>query len=163
MTRVEARTLRSLIYLAAGIGLIISLFAAAEFFNASLRAVCSVNAFLSCSAVDTSGRTSTLGIPDYLWGIGGFVLIIVVAALAERQPGDRRRVYALLALTSLGVAVSLYFLYVELALIHALCIVCAGAYVFGFLAWGGSVALAVRARQATDPEVEATGGPAEDA
>jgi len=160
---VQARTLRSLVYLAAGIGLIVSLFAAAEFFNASLRAVCSVNAFLSCSAVDTSGRTSTLGIPDYLWGVGGFVLILIVAALAEQRPEDRRRAFALLALTTLGVALSLYFLYVEVALIHALCLVCVGAYVFGFIAWGGSVALALRAPESTDADAEAAPGPAEGA
>lgn len=134
-------TLRSLIYLAAGIGLIVSIFAALEFYEASLRSLCSFNGFFSCSAVDTSGKTSTFGIPDYLWGVGGFLLILVVAGLAESRARDRRWSWALLGVTSIGVAVTLYFLYVQLAEIGAFCIVCATAYVFGWVAWAGALAL----------------------
>lgn len=148
----KTSSVRSAIVLAGLIGLVVSAFAAAEFFEASLRSVCSVNSFFSCAAVDQSGKTSTLGIPDYLWGIGGFVAILVVAGIAERRPKDARPVGLLLALTSAGVALSLYFLYVELAQVHALCIVCATAYVFGVIAWAGAIALAVRARAGSAAE-----------
>ena len=142
----QVRTLRSVVYLAAGLGLIVSIFAAAEFFDAALRAVCSVSSSLSCAAVDNSGLTTILGVQDYLWGIGGFVLILIVAGLAEQRPGDRRWTYGLLAVTTLGVGVAVYLLYVELVLIHALCLVCAAAYVLGGVAWVGTIALARRAR-----------------
>jgi len=141
---VRTQTLRSVVYLSAGIGLIVSIFAAVEYFEASLRTLCTLNAFFSCSAVDTSGKTSTFGIPDYLWGIGGFVLILVVAGIAEARSRDRRWTLALLAFTTLGVALSLYFLYVQLAEIGAFCVVCASAYVFGWIAWGGALGLAAR-------------------
>jgi uncharacterized membrane protein len=157
----KTRDLRSLTTLAAGIGLLVAIFAAAEFFDASLRGICSINSFFSCALVDESGRTSTLGIPDYLWGIGGFVAILVVAGLAERWDDDPRWAYGLVLLTSAGVALAFYFLYVELAEIHALCVVCAADYVFGGIAWVGAVALAVRARRgpSEEPPDEPTGAP----
>jgi uncharacterized membrane protein len=154
------RSLRSLVYFAAGLGLVVSLFAALEFFDAALRSVCSVGSFFSCSLIDNSGKTTTLGVPDYLWGIGGFVLILVVAALAEQRPKDLTRSYLLLGVTSAGVALSAWLIYVELALIGGLCPVCLSAYFFGALAWVGSVDLTLRlrrrlAREAREKEDEA--------
>ena len=139
--------IRSVLFLSAALGLLVSLFAAAEFVDASLRGICSVNSFFSCAMVDESGKTTTLGIQDYLWGIGGFVVIFAVAALWERRPRDMRWGYALVSITSAGVALSLYFLYVELAEIHALCLVCAATYLLGTSAWVAAVALAVRTRR----------------
>ncbi len=132
---------RSLIILAGLLGLVVSLFAAAEFFEASLRSVCSINSFFSCSVVDQSGKTSTLGLPDYLWGIGGFVVILVVSGAVDRWPESRPALNLLLIFTTAGVALSAYFLYVQLAEIGALCVVCATAYGFGILAWAGTLVL----------------------
>jgi len=134
-------TIRSVIYLAAGVGLIASIFAALEFYEASLQNLCSINAFFSCSTVDKSGQTSTLGIPDYLWGVGGFVLVLGLAGIAESRPRDHRWPILLLAMTTLGTAFSLYFFWVQLAVIGAFCVVCASAYVFEWIAWAGAVAL----------------------
>ncbi len=150
----RTRNLRSLIYLAGGIGLVVSFFAAAEFFDASLRAICSVNSFFSCALVDQSSKTTTFGIQDYLWGIGGFVVILAVAGVAEKRPREVVWAYALLLLTTLGVAISLYFLYVELAEIHALCPVCVAAYAFGGITWVGSIFLALRTRAGGRTEEE---------
>ena len=141
----ETRNGRSVVYLGAGLGLVFALFAAAEFLDPSLSSVCSVSSSISCGKVLSSGDTTTLWIPDFVWGIAGFVAILVLAALAEQRPDDRRRAYALLGLTSAGVALALYLLYVELAVIHALCPVCAGAYLLGAVAWGGSIELVRRA------------------
>jgi uncharacterized membrane protein len=138
----QARTWRSVVYFAAGLGLVVSLFAAAEFFDAALRSICSVSAFFSCSAVDQSGRTSTLGVPDWAWGVFGFVAILGVGGLAERRPTSTGWAWGLVGLTSAGVALSLYLLYVELALIGALCLVCASAYVLGAIAWIGALGTA---------------------
>ncbi len=137
----RARTARSLLYLFAGIGLIVAIFAGLEFYEASLRSLCSINSYFSCSTVDTSGKTSTLGIPDYLWGIGGFVLILLFAGISESRPRDRRWVYAVFGLTTVGVALSLYFFYVQIAVIGALCVVCATSYVFGWLSWVAAILL----------------------
>jgi len=143
----RTRTLRSAIYLAAGIGLLVSIFAAAEFFDASLEALCSVNSFFSCALVDQSGKTTTLGIQDYLWGIGGFVVMFVFAAIAEKRPREVLWAYGLALVTTVGVALSLYFLYVELTEIHALCPVCITAYLFGGIVWVGAIALVRKTRE----------------
>lgn len=137
----RTRAIRSVIYFGAGLGLLVSLFAAAEFFDASLRAVCTISSFFSCAAVDSSGLTSTLGIPDYLWGIGGFVLIFVVAGVAEARRKAPVWEYLLLLMTTAGVGLSLYFTYVELARIGAFCVVCGTAYAMGAVSWVGSILL----------------------
>jgi uncharacterized membrane protein len=140
----RTRSVRTAVYLAGGIGLIVALFAAAEFYDAALRAVCSVSTFFSCSAVDNSGLTTTLWVPDWIWGVLGFVVILVAAALAEQRPNDRRYADALLGVTTVGVVLSLWLLYVELGEIHALCLVCASAYVLGGLCWVGAIELVRR-------------------
>jgi uncharacterized membrane protein len=141
---VKTSSLRGGIYLAGGIGLLVAIFAAAEFYTASLRGVCTISQFFSCARVDQSNYTTTLGIPDYLWGVGGFLVLLVVAGLAERRPRDVRPAYLLTALATGAVALSAYFLYVQLALIHALCVVCASAEAFGVIVWIASIALAMR-------------------
>ncbi len=138
----RTRSIRTLIYAAAGVGLLLAAFAAFEVIDAGLTKLCTINTFFSCAAVANSGHTTTLYLPDWLWGVLGFVLILVVAGLAERNPRDRRYVYGLIALTTIGIALALYFLYVELSVIHAVCVVCASAYAMGFIAWGGAIALA---------------------
>ncbi len=142
----NTKTVRSAIILAGLIGLLVSIFAAAEFYQASLRSVCSFNSFFSCGVVDQSGLPPTLGIPDYLGGIGGVLLSLVVAGVADRRSADPRPAYLLLGVTTLGVALALYFLYIELALIHALCLVCVAAYLFGGIAWIGAISLVLRTR-----------------
>jgi uncharacterized membrane protein len=155
---VRTSTVRSTIYLAAGLGFLVALFAAAEFYTASLRNVCSINQFFSCATVDRSGRTTTLGVPDYAWGIGGYVVLLVVAGLAERAPRDVRPAYALCALATGAVALSGYFIYVQLAEIHALCVVCATAEGFGAVVWGASIVLVRHtAREASGPRSPGTG------
>lgn len=148
----KSRDVRSLVGLSAGLGLVVAIFAAAEFVDASLRGICSINSFFSCQVVDASGKTSTLGIPDYWWGIVGFLGILIVAGIAEQRRRDPRWTYGLVALTTAGVALSLYFLYIELAEIHALCLVCAADYLLGAIAWGGAITLGIRAYHRGDAE-----------
>ncbi len=140
----KTANLRGAVYLSGGLGLLVALFAAAEFATPSLRSVCSINAFVSCAAVDRSGHTTTLGIPDYAWGIGGFLALLVLAGLAEQRPRDPRRAYALAGLATAAVALSGYFLYVQLGEVHALCVVCASAETLGAILWVSSLALARR-------------------
>jgi uncharacterized membrane protein len=157
----KTRDLRSLTSLSAGLGLVVALFSAAEFLDASLRGICSINSFFSCALVDQSGKTTTFGIQDYLWGIGGFVAILLIAGIAERWAEQPLWGYLLVLLTTAGVGLAAYFLYVELAEIHALCLVCAVDYVFGVIAWGGAIALALRSRRGAldDPPDDAGGAP----
>jgi len=142
----RTRAIRSLIYFAAGLGLIVSIFTYLEGIEASLQSLCTVNAFVSCSAVAKSGKTTLFGISDSYIGIGGFVLIFVVAAIAESRRKEMLWPYLLLFVTTCGVGLSAYFGYVELVQINALCPVCLTAYIFGIVAWVGAILLVQKLR-----------------
>jgi len=142
----RTRDIRSVIYLGAGLGLIVSIYTYLETVQSSLQKYCTVNSYVSCGAVANSGKTTVLGIPDSFIGIGGFVLVILVAAIAERRRRDLLWPELLLALTTRGVAFSIYFLYVELVEIQALCPVCLTAWVFGWIVWLASIALFQKVR-----------------
>jgi uncharacterized membrane protein len=146
----RTRAIRSLIYFAAGLGLLVAIFAAAEVYDAALTAVCSFSGTFSCGTVDRSGLTTTLGIPDWIWGIAGFVAILGLAIVAEQRRDDVRWAYALLGLTTAGVGLSMWLLYIEVFRIGAICPVCATAYFFGILAWVGAILL-VRRKTARAP------------
>ncbi len=143
----KTRSLRSYVYLTGTFGLLVAIYAGLETVFAGLRSSCSINSYFSCSAVDASGKTTLFGIPDAAVGIAGFVAILVVAALAERNSRDLRFLYALAVVTTLGVATAGYFAYVEVAEIHALCPVCTAAYIFSVLVWIGALALTVKVRR----------------
>jgi uncharacterized membrane protein len=142
----RTRTIRSVIYLAGGLGLIVAIFTYLETVEASLQSLCTYSAYVSCGAVANSGRTTTFGIDDSFIGIGGFVLILLLAGIAESRRKELLWPYLLLLLTTAGVAFSLYFAYEELFVIHALCPVCLAAWALGFVAWGGSIALVRKVR-----------------
>ncbi|HYA54178.1 MAG TPA: vitamin K epoxide reductase family protein [Thermoplasmata archaeon] len=142
----RTRDVRSLIYLAGALGLIVSIYTYIETVYSGLQKTCTVNAYVSCGAVANSGRTTTLGIPDSFIGVGGFVLILVLAAVAESRRRDLLWPNLLVLVTSAGVAFSLYFLYLEVGVIHALCPVCLTAWVFGWIAWFGSILLVRKVR-----------------
>ncbi|HKN06274.1 MAG TPA: vitamin K epoxide reductase family protein [Thermoplasmata archaeon] len=142
----RTRSIRSVIYFAAGLGLIVSIFTYLETVEASLQSLCSVNSYVSCGVVANSGKTTLFGVPDSYIGIGGFILILIVAAVAESRRRELRWPYLLLFLTTGGVALSFYFGYVEVAEINAICPVCLAAYVFGFITWGATIALLQKVR-----------------
>ncbi|MGD0257687.1 MAG: vitamin K epoxide reductase family protein [Thermoplasmata archaeon] len=141
----RTRTSRSLVYLGAVLGIIVSGYAGAEFYDASLAKACTVNSVVSCSKILGSGLTTTFGVQDWIWGMAGFVVILALGALAELRPGDAGIAYFLLLVTTAGVAFSVYFGYVEIVEIGGVCPVCVTAYLMGVVAWVGSIGLARRA------------------
>jgi len=141
----RTRRLRELVYFGGGLGLIASVYAALEVVDASLSKACTFSAYFSCGKIAGSGKTTILGIPDWSLGIAGFILILIIGGLAEQYRRDPRVTYALLGVTSLGVALAAYLLSVELFQIGGLCPVCLTAYFFGVVAWAGAVGLARRA------------------
>ena len=123
----RSETLQAILPLAIVAGLAFSLFAAAETVDPALRGICSVSPFLSCSKVDQSNYTTTLGIPDYAIGIAGFVVLFALDVQVYRL-GRGRWLDALTAFSALGFVLSGYWGYLELGKIGALCLICFGAY-----------------------------------
>lgn len=123
----RARRLYSVLFVALMGGLAAAIFAWYETVNAAAAGVCSPSATVSCAKVGASGHTTLLGVPDWSIGIAGYLLMIVVAAIAYRSY-DRRFLTLLAVLSTLGIGVSLYFVYTEAFVIHALCPVCTTAH-----------------------------------
>ncbi len=127
MARMRADTAYALVLLLLIGGLAFSAYAWYETVNASAQGVCSINSYVSCGKIDTSGHTTTLGLPDWGIGVAGYVVMIALGVLAYRT---YRRSYleGLTVVSGLGLALSVYFAYIELVVIQGLCIICLGAY-----------------------------------
>jgi uncharacterized membrane protein len=89
-----------------------------------------------CETVDASAYSSILGIPTAAFGIA-YSLAIIVATATWRRSGDRRILLAAYAVSLAGVVVEAFFVYLQVAVIHAVCVWCAGyglTVVAGFVA-----------------------------
>jgi uncharacterized membrane protein len=123
----RAETLHQVILAAVLAGLGLSLYAGYETFNAAAANSCSFNAFFSCGKVLASGKTMTLGVPDWIWGASGFVALLAIDVPLYRS-WDRRLLTALLGLASAGLLLAVYLASIELTQIGALCPVCFASY-----------------------------------
>ena len=124
---VQAPVLHRLLLLLIVIGFIASIYAAFEVLDPALQGTCSINSFVSCSTVDSSGLTHVGPIPDWLVGVAGFATLLALDIPLFRSY-DPRLLYAIFALSLGGIGFALYFAYVELALVGALCPVCTTAH-----------------------------------
>jgi uncharacterized membrane protein len=87
-----------------------------------------------CETVNSSPYSEFLGIPVALYGSVGAALILV-ASLAWWRTADRRALYAAYGLGLIGLPVIVYLVYLELAVIHAVCVWCAGFAVALVAGW----------------------------
>jgi uncharacterized membrane protein len=80
----------------------------------------------SCETVNTSRWATFLGLPVAAWGLGFYVLVFAVtlAGLQERFAGSLGPSRLLLILLGWGVLFSGWLTYLELFVIHAICIWC---------------------------------------
>ena len=85
--------------------------------------VCAVG---SCEVVQTSRWATLLGQPVAVWGIVYYlgVLALTLAGLSGSLAADRRLSQALVGVTATGVLFSLWLTYLELFVIHAICMWC---------------------------------------
>ena len=123
----DARTLHAMVPIAIAVGLAFSAYAWYESVTPAAQGSCTVNGFFSCQKVDQSAFTTTLGVPDYLFGVGGFAAMLVVDVPLLRTY-RRPWLLTLAGLSGIGLVLSIYLAWVELAEIRALCLICTGAY-----------------------------------
>ena len=114
-----------------------------EWYAAPSASFCDLNSYWSCSEVRNSPFASIGGVvPTSVIGLGGFLLLLLVAVLGLRG-GERLWRWTLdvwlllLALAGAGVGVGLTLL--EVFVIHAVCLLC----LLGFLLDLGILAVAV--------------------
>jgi uncharacterized membrane protein len=78
-----------------------------------------------CSVVNASRYSEVAGIPVALVGVGGYLAILALLFL-ERQPGffAENGIMMLFGISLVGFLFTLYLIFVEIRLIHALCPFC---------------------------------------
>jgi len=84
---------------------------------------CSVG---SCETVNTSQWATFLGLPVAAWGLGFYVVALILSMLGiqEKYADSRTFSVALVVLTGWGVVFSGWLTYLELFVINAICIWC---------------------------------------
>jgi uncharacterized membrane protein len=80
----------------------------------------------SCETVQTSRWATFLGAPVAVWGVGYYVAVLAVAlaGLSGALRDDGRISQLLVMMTAAGVLFSLWLTYLELFVIHAICMYC---------------------------------------
>ena len=80
----------------------------------------------SCDTVNLSGWGSFLGVPVAAWGMGFYALAFAIAfaGVHDRWADHRLVAPALVALTGWGVLFSAWLTWLELFVIHAICMWC---------------------------------------
>ena len=80
----------------------------------------------SCETVNTSKWSSFLGLPVAGWGLLFYSEVFVIAVLGTTRRFEDERAISLLLLieTAIGVLFSAWLTWLELAVIHAICIWC---------------------------------------
>lgn len=77
-----------------------------------------------CNYVNSSEYASIGGIPVSLLGVAMYVGLIAAAAFWSLKPADDKRVIAYWGLALAGAGYAAYLTYVELAILHAICVYC---------------------------------------
>jgi len=80
----------------------------------------------SCETVNTSKWATFLGLPVAAWGLGAYVALFALsmAGTSDRYAGSQTISLLLVALSAWSVIFSAWLTYLELFVIHAICIWC---------------------------------------
>jgi len=89
----------------------------------------------SCETVNTSRWATFFGMPVAAWGLGFYLVALTVAFMSvqERYADSRKMAVALAVLTGWGTIFSGWLTYLELFVIHAICIWCVTSACIVFL------------------------------
>jgi uncharacterized membrane protein len=100
----------------------------------------------SCETVQTSPWAIFLGLPVALYGVVGYLALLIVALLSLRPSALVQNGWnlLLLMLATIGLLFTAYLTYVELFLIHAICRWCVGSALIIMAIWVVAVLAAKR-------------------
>jgi uncharacterized membrane protein len=85
----------------------------------------------SCETVNTSKWATFLGLPVAAWGLGAYLALFALSVLGttDRHAGSRTISVLVVAIAAWSVLFSAWLTYVELFVIHAICIWCVASAV----------------------------------
>lgn len=104
----------------------------------------------SCEAVNQSGHSEVAGIPLAALGLVGYLMLLVLSVLASWLNG-RSSVLGIVMLSGVGVSVSAYLVYLQVAVIAAICSWCVLSALTMTLIFAVSVAMFRRMRSRGQP------------
>lgn len=78
----------------------------------------------SCESVNTSQWALFMGLPVAAWGLGTYLVILALALTGLQGVATRQTAWATTAIASWGVLFSGWLTYLELFVIHAICMWC---------------------------------------
>ena len=80
-------------------------------------------ALSGCSSVTTSVFSKIFGVPVAFFGVAHYALLFVVLLLLQERK-DRRLLLLATVVASVGLVMSSWFVYVQLFVLHAICLFC---------------------------------------
>lgn len=107
---------------------------------------CGVNTPDGCNIVAQSEYSRLFGIPLALYGLAFYITTFALAAAAFFKR-TRYLTQALVGFGLFGLLSSLYFLYLQIFRIEAICIYCVASFIISTLIFGGTVLLYRRERK----------------
>ena len=113
---------RVFLYIFAIIGLADSIYLAYEHYN-PLSIQCTPGSIFDCGTVLQSDYAIILGVPVAVWGVIHYAYVLIMLLILEKYP-SRIGVTLLLLETAVGLAMSVYFVAMQLFVIGAICYFC---------------------------------------
>ncbi|TLZ60697.1 MAG: hypothetical protein E6K16_06565 [Methanobacteriota archaeon] len=120
-----------LILLLSVAGVAVSGYLTWQWFQAASSTWCDVSSYFSCSRVRESPYSAVAGIPTAVAGVVGFLALTALAALlflGRRAIGPVRVLPTLLVFATLGALIGAGLSVIEIAVIQAVCILCATGF-----------------------------------
>jgi uncharacterized membrane protein len=142
--RISEGDLLVLVVLLSIAGAVVSGYLTWQWYEAASSSWCDVDAYFSCSRVRESPYSAIAGIPTATVGVAGFLSLLaltILLFLGRRSVGRIRVLPALLAFASVGAAIGAGLTVIEVAVIHAICLLCAAGFAIDLVILGLVVTL----------------------
>jgi uncharacterized membrane protein/protein-disulfide isomerase len=99
--------------------------------NPGYLSFCDVSATVSCGAVERSAYATLWGVPVALFGVGYYVVVMLLLAASVQGPGALPEHAAgyIFVLSTMGLGVSFFLAYAAFFIINALCLMCLVTYI----------------------------------
>lgn len=95
---------------------------------------CAVSRSINCDTVSQSPYSIFLGVPVPIWGVLGYLFVLLLLTFAGKKEADHRRIWPLLILAALSFCIySAILAYISKYYIRAYCIMCIVSYGINFL------------------------------
>ncbi len=98
------------------IGIGLALYLLYEYFAPPHQSLCYINSYINCEASTKGSLANTLGIPTAIFGLTGYIIILIAALKRWRR--------VLLGMATFGLLFCLRITFLELFVINAICPVC---------------------------------------